>query len=108
MEGGIARRRPSPRCDRSKSRRTPGACRRWRSRRPGAGHRGSGPALGAGDGVLELVLAHLGAALDVELPGLLLQLTTSRCVTAADRVGLLAQRAARGLRQVLKRVLIAS
>src|SRR5918992_3514206 len=62
-------------------------------------------ALGALDGPLELGLAHLGPAGDVQPAGLGLELLAGRLLAAADLVGLHAERRARLAREVLQRLL---
>src|ERR671915_1177133 len=62
-------------------------------------------ALGALDGPLELGLAHLGPAGDVQPAGLGLELLAGRLLAAADLVGLHAERRARLAREVLQGLL---
>src|SRR5918992_1164435 len=62
-------------------------------------------ALGALDGPLELGLAHLGPAGDVQPAGLRLQLLAGRLLAGADLGGLHAARRARLAREVLQRLL---
>src|SRR4051794_27679237 len=59
------------------------------------------------DRSLELGLAHLRAALDVQPPGLGLELLARGLIAPAHRAGLLAERRPRALGQVLERLLAA-
>src|SRR3954451_1812554 len=63
---------------------------------------------GAGDRFLQLRLAHLRAAPDVEPTGLGLELLARGLVTAPHRGGLLPERAARRARQILQGLLASS